>query len=146
MFGDRLEPLAAELKWLAAALGPVRDLDVLIEHLTGEVSRLGIDGEQAEPLLAELGRERDAQRQALAAVLDSERYLQLPALFAEALEALRRHRAKGRLDKLAADEFDKLDRAAKRHTIRRVRRAASCASHPGEARSLRSRARGWAAD
>ena len=112
LFGDQLEPLAAELKWLAGALGPVRDLDVLIEHLTEEVARLG-DREEAQPLLDALGQERDAQRQTLAAALDTERYLQLPTLFAEALEALGGHQAKGRLEKLAAAEFRKLEKAAK---------------------------------
>jgi len=112
LFGDQLEPLAAELKWLAGALGPVRDLDVLIEHLTEEVARLG-DREEAQPLLDALGQERDAQRQTLAAALDTERYLQLPTLFAEALEPLRGHKAKGRLEKLAATEFRKLEKAAR---------------------------------
>lgn len=113
LFGDQLEPLAVELKWLAGALGPVRDLDVLIEHLTGELALLGADREEAEPLLDALGQERDAQRQTLAAALDSERYLQLPTLFAEALEPLRGHKARGRLEKLAAAEFRKLEKAAR---------------------------------
>ena len=34
------EPLRAELRWLGSALGPVRDLDVLIEHLAAEVRSL----------------------------------------------------------------------------------------------------------
>ena len=91
----------------------MRDLDVLIEHLTREVARLGADRDEAQPLLDALGQERDTQRQTLAAALDSERYLQLPTLFAEALESLRGHQAKGRLEKLAAAEFRKLEKAAK---------------------------------
>ena len=37
------EPVREELAWLGGALGPVRDLDVLVEHLTAEVESLGDD-------------------------------------------------------------------------------------------------------
>ena len=40
---EPLTPLAAELKWLARLLGPVRDLDVLIERLRGDVLELDDD-------------------------------------------------------------------------------------------------------
>ncbi len=41
------EPLRAELKWLGGLLGPVRDLDVLLEHLDSEAATLEQDDARA---------------------------------------------------------------------------------------------------
>jgi CHAD domain-containing protein len=112
LLGDRLEPLAAELKWLAALLGPVRDLDVLLAHLRREVATLGEDGAAAEPLLASLERERAAHRERLAAALDSERYVKLLDAFGAAIASLADIDVKGGLKPLAAAELRKLRKAA----------------------------------
>ena len=77
-FGNALDPLAGELKWLAGMLGPVRDLDVLTEHLSREIAGLDQDSTLGKPLLRGLARERRSQRKKLAAALDSERYLSFP--------------------------------------------------------------------
>jgi CHAD domain-containing protein len=114
LFGKRLEPLAVELKWLAGVLGPVRDLDVLIERLSREVALLDEDSRSAKPLLRGLARDRRARRKQLAAALDSERYLRLPDVFGEALETLGRDEKQGGLKKLAAAEYRKLRRAVER--------------------------------
>ncbi len=79
---DLLDPAWAErirdeLKWLGGALGPVRDLDVLIEHLEPEVDALGSDADEGRKLLRTLERERRKARGALLAALDSERYFVL---------------------------------------------------------------------
>ena len=66
-----------ELRWLGGALGPVRDLDVLIEHLTPEVESLGAGRCRGRKLLRTLERERRTARRKLVAVLDSERYFAL---------------------------------------------------------------------
>ena len=71
------EPLRDELKWLGGALGPVRDLDVLVEHLTAEVDSLGVERAPGRKLLASLERTRRAARRRLMAVLDSDRYFAL---------------------------------------------------------------------
>lgn len=71
------EPLRAELGWLGGALGPVRDLDVLIEHLSGEVESLGDDEPAGRKLLARLARERRTARRAMRVALDSPRYFAL---------------------------------------------------------------------
>ena len=71
------EPLREELRWLGSALGPVRDLDVLLEHLSGEVESLGEDAPEGRKLLARLGREHRTARRTLLAVLDSDRYFAL---------------------------------------------------------------------
>lgn len=71
------EPLREELRWLGGALGPVRDLDVLLEHLGDEVESLGKDAPEGRKLLRRLERERRSARGVLVAALDSERYFAL---------------------------------------------------------------------
>jgi CHAD domain-containing protein len=70
------EPLRAELRWLGSGLGPVRDLDVLLEHLRPEIEALGAD-EAAAPILAALEEEHEQARATLLAELRSRRYLDL---------------------------------------------------------------------
>ena len=71
------EPVREELRWLGGALGPVRDLDVLIEHLTPEVESLGVDATAGRRVLRALERERRTARGKLLKVLDSKRYFAL---------------------------------------------------------------------
>src|SRR5262245_64665125 len=52
------ELLRDELAWLGRALGPARDLDVLIERVAGDAAALGTDAYGVEGLLADLGAER----------------------------------------------------------------------------------------
>ena len=66
-----------ELKWLGGALGTVRDLDVLVEHLTAEVESLGGDQVPRRKLLRTLERSRRTARRKLVALLDSDRYFAL---------------------------------------------------------------------
>ena len=66
-----------ELKWLGGVLGPVRDLDVLIEHLTPGVESLGADRVAGRKLLRTLERNRRTARQRLMTALGSERYFTL---------------------------------------------------------------------
>ena len=71
------EPVRAELAWLGGALGPVRDLDVLIEHLEHEVETLGPDADEGRKLLRSLERDRRAARRDLLAALETEQYFAL---------------------------------------------------------------------
>ncbi|MBA3347581.1 MAG: CYTH and CHAD domain-containing protein, partial [Actinobacteria bacterium] len=71
------EPLRDELRWLGGALGPARDLDVLIEHLTPQVAELGLDARGGNALLRALERERTAARRSVRRALDGNRYLAL---------------------------------------------------------------------
>ena len=66
-----------ELAWLGGALGPVRDLDVLVEHLTAEVESLGDDRQSGRKLVRTLERSRRTARRQLIAALDSDRYFAL---------------------------------------------------------------------
>ncbi|GJF03462.1 CHAD domain-containing protein [Pseudonocardia sp. D17] len=80
------DSLRAELGWLGRALGPVRDLDVMLLRLRGEIATLP-DGERAagEVLVAELERERAAARADMLVALDAPRYTALLERIADAV-------------------------------------------------------------
>ncbi len=109
LLGDELVPLAEELSWLAGRLGPVRDRDVLIEHLEDEVRRLDVDEAAGRALVEAVAAERDARRAELLAAMDSPRYLDLLAMFASTIDLIA---------PLDADATDIAKRA-----IRKVRKA-----------------------
>jgi CHAD domain-containing protein len=70
--------LRAELGWLGGALGPVRDLDVLVDHLRADAHLLGRDDEGAFlVLLRALEAEHNADRAALLAALGEPRFVAL---------------------------------------------------------------------
>jgi len=72
------EELRSELGWLGGALGPVRDLDVMLGHLQKEAGALDPRERDAfAPLLARLEAERESARETMLEALDSERYLDL---------------------------------------------------------------------
>jgi CHAD domain-containing protein len=73
---EHSEPLRAELGWLGRALGPVRDLDVLLEHLREEAADLP-EQDAAARLLSGLDAEYAHARGDLLAALDSARYREL---------------------------------------------------------------------
>ncbi len=110
---DELAPLADELKWLAGLLGEVRDLDVLLEHLTALAADLGTDREAAESLVATLAGERTVKRAALIEALDSERYFALLDALAVAFAGLLDDADAGN-PTAAADEFRRLRKSARR--------------------------------
>jgi CHAD domain-containing protein len=65
----------AELRTIARALGEVRDLDVLIEHLDAHATRLPGPGRDAlDPLRQSWRRQREAARGRLVGRLDSRQY------------------------------------------------------------------------
>jgi CHAD domain-containing protein len=81
------DSLRAELGWLGQALGPVRDLDVLLAHLRDEIETLDADEAfAAERLVHTLESEREVARAALLEVLDSNRYLALLDALGEAAD------------------------------------------------------------
>lgn len=62
-----------DFKWLAAATGEVRDLDVLSAHAQRSTTTLGVTAAQATPVLEELRIERVAAQKKLSATLRSSR-------------------------------------------------------------------------
>lgn len=106
--------LRAELGWLGGALGPVRDLDVLLGHLRGEVAALGgADAEAAQRLLAALEDERIAVRAVMLDALDSPRYAALLGRLAAAAAQPVPAAAQDDLTPLVAREFRRLRRAVR---------------------------------
>jgi CHAD domain-containing protein len=107
------EPLGEELKWLGRAVGPARDLDVLIEHLTAELARLGGDDAAAGALvLDELNRRRSEAMDVVLDTLASDRYL----LLLDRLEeppVLRGKASRSALAAVAARESRKLAKAGR---------------------------------
>ena len=72
---DQLANLDRELRWLGGVSGPVRDLDVLIDHLGGMLDELerGPGGRRGDHRGARAGA-RSAQRAILVEALDTDRY------------------------------------------------------------------------
>lgn len=78
------EPLRAELGWLGRALGPVRDLDVLLERLHQETADLDGDARAASArLISGLETEHARVRKDLLAALETDRYTELIASLVE---------------------------------------------------------------
>ena len=134
--------LLGPLSELGGATGPVRDLDVLLEHVRGELRVLDEPDRSAGDLvLAALEREHEAARRTLLAVLDGIGYrllharLRLPPRLASGVESIP-------LEKIARKEFRRLlaivDRLGKhpgegeihalRIMLKRVRYAAELAA------------------
>ena len=82
-FRDLVQPewgtfVREELRWLAGRLGAVRDTDVLLERLSGQVAKLSEqDRRAATGLLRRLTADREAARAELHTALQSERYVDL---------------------------------------------------------------------
>ena len=75
---DGVRSLRAELGWLGGALGPVRDLDVLVDHLRADAHLLGAADERAFlGLLRAIEAEHAADRAALLEALGEPRFVTL---------------------------------------------------------------------
>lgn len=131
---DRARRLAGELKWLATALGPARDLEVLRERFDQAVAELPVE-EVAGPVRQRLtryfaGREAAAAGDVRAA-LDAPRYFALLDDF-DALRTEAPLTRRGR--RPARRELPRLISRAEKKLIRRMRRADR--EPPGPARDV----------
>lgn len=102
---DWAEPLRAELGWLGAALGPARDLDVLLEHLRADPASAALPG-----LVESLADEREAAYADVLTALSDARYLALLDRL-ETAEPQLRSRADQTLASLWRDEWRRTRRA-----------------------------------
>ncbi|MEZ5101498.1 MAG: CYTH and CHAD domain-containing protein [Thermoleophilia bacterium] len=105
------ESLRAELGWLGGALGPVRDLDVLLEHLTGESDLL----EPAEQraflrLLTRLEGEREEARALMLDALRAPRYVALLDRLDRAADEMPIVESEETLETIARAEYRRLRR------------------------------------
>ncbi len=114
LLGDALEPLAEELRFIAGVLGPVRDLDVLLEHLAVEVEELGADEPAGQELLHSLELERETARALLLDALASERYGRLLDDFGVAVATPPTLDRDAATDDVAGVAFRRLRQAAER--------------------------------
>lgn len=105
---DQLANLDRELRWLGSVSGPVRDLDVMIDHLRSLVDQLDPDQAGVEAIIAGLERDRLKQREALLEAIGTQRFRDLIARFSEALAALRVRDAGVSLVGLARRELERL--------------------------------------
>jgi CHAD domain-containing protein len=109
------EPIRDELKWLGSVLGPVRDLDVLLERLRAQVDALPAEDRfAAKRLLQLLSGDRELARAELLQAFESERYLALlDRLAGLAAEPAASGREKS-LRSIASRQFARLQEAAAR--------------------------------
>jgi CHAD domain-containing protein len=109
------EELRAEVAWLGAALGPVRDLDVLIEHLREDARSLGRGEQRAlRRLFDHLAQEREEARALLLETLDSDRYIDVLDRLEVAVAEPRIVAEDVSLREIAETEFKRLRRAVRR--------------------------------
>jgi CHAD domain-containing protein len=107
--------LRTDIAWLGAALGPVRDLDVLIEHLREDATTLGHREQRAlRRLFDRLEQERREAREVLLQALESSAYLDLLDRLETAVAEPRILVEDVSLEAIAGAEFRKLRRAVKR--------------------------------
>lgn len=82
------EHVSEELRWVASALGEVRDLDVQLGEIGGWIDQVDeLDGRALGALLDVLRQRRASSRERMLAVLDSERYEHLITEFTELLDS-----------------------------------------------------------
>jgi CHAD domain-containing protein len=73
-----VDEVRGELAWAGRALGTVRDLDVLLEHLRADADALGAAERAAfETLTGDIGQRRDRARRSMLSDLRSTRYVRL---------------------------------------------------------------------
>jgi CHAD domain-containing protein len=149
-----LRHIRTELGWLGDTLGAVRDLDVMSDRFRTPLSDLAIEVEGSQELLAVLADQRRAAAAALAAAVESDRYLDLldrlhaarhaPPLLGRpghrmATGGARRRAAKG-LPPLVRRQWRTLDKLVDRsgaepsdHDLHRIRIAAKQLRYASEA-------------
>jgi CHAD domain-containing protein len=106
------DSLRGELAWLGGALGPVRDLDVLLERLSEEIRALEPDERRAAGrFLRLLEQERAETRAAMLEAMSSARYAELLTRLEAAAVTPRARAADASLSEIAGVEFKKLRKA-----------------------------------
>jgi CHAD domain-containing protein len=114
LVADDTVAFCEELKWLGQVLGDVRDLDVLLGHLTEQAEQLEPDDRvAARKLLRTLEQRRTAARKALLKALDCDRYLSLLDRFEELLAELEPSHSELTLASIERKQLKKLKSVAR---------------------------------
>jgi CHAD domain-containing protein len=109
IFDERwLAVLRGELSWLAGELSALRDSDVLLARLAKEA------GPEGAPVVKLLQADRRRARKKALVALSSARYLELLDRLADAVESPPVRRSELSLERVAAAEFARLRRIARR--------------------------------
>jgi CHAD domain-containing protein len=132
-------PLAAALRGLGEATGPVRDLDVVLEHLRDELERLDETEEAAKTAILErLEDERQRARRGLLETLEGRDYrfllarLRVPPRLAEGVESVPLERLAQREFRRLAKLVDRLGKRPDERSIHRLRIALKRARYAAE--------------
>lgn len=108
------ESLRAELGWVGGVLGPVRDLDVLLERLHDDARTLDpADQRPLQRLYGLLEAEREVDRDLMLEAMRSDRYLTLLDRLEAAVAKPRLTTEVGSVAEIAAAEFRRFRKAAK---------------------------------
>lgn len=112
---EQVDALRGELKWLGRSLGPVRDLDVLLDRVREQVAQLdNPDAVSADKIVKQLEADREQARKDLLAALDDARYAALLDALDQFVAAPAVTEVDTSLDRIAGREFRKLQRLVKR--------------------------------
>ncbi len=142
------EPLRDELKWLGGVLGPVRDAEVIRDHLRTELDEQPdelVVGPVRQRLDGTLGGEHGAAHERALEELSSPRYLALLDALERITDAIGGERAGKKAPKVLAKEVGRAHRRMTRmldqalasrgqddHLLHEVRKAAKRARYAGE--------------
>jgi CHAD domain-containing protein len=111
---DWAEALRLELGWLGGALGPVRDLDVMIDHLRADAQALEPGERRAlRRVFRHLEGQRADDRAVMLEALASDRYLALLDRLEQAVARPAFGQDERPLRELAASEFKRLRKAVR---------------------------------
>jgi CHAD domain-containing protein len=145
---DVTEPLREELKWLGGVLGPVRDAEVIRDHLRAEVDEQPDDlvvGPVRQRLDGTLGGEHGVAHERALEELSSPRYLALLDALERVTDAVGGKRAGKKARKVLAKEVGRAHRRMTKildealaspgpedHLLHEVRKAAKRVRYAGE--------------
>ncbi|HEU4841148.1 MAG TPA: CYTH and CHAD domain-containing protein, partial [Ilumatobacteraceae bacterium] len=145
---DVTEPLRGELKWLGGVLGPVRDAEVIRDHLRTELDEQAdelVVGPVRQRLDGTLGGEHGTAHEQALVELSSPRYLALLDSLERVTDAIGGGRAGKKAPKVLAKEVGRAHRRMNRildqalaspgpedHLLHEVRKAAKRARYAGE--------------
>lgn len=112
---DWADGLRRELDWLGSALGPVRDMDVMLEYVRRQEESLGESEEASIRSLAKrLERRRAGAQRSLLSALCSPRYTALLDRLEEAARRPATRAGRPRLERIATGELEKLRKAVRK--------------------------------
>lgn len=148
LYANDAAQLSVELKWLGEVLGAVRDSDVLLERLRGQIETLGEELRVTRPVLRAIERDRARARTSMVKALSSPRYFAVLDALAATIDSLVPTDSEATLADLARAQLKKLRKRVRTaadepsdeelHTIRKqAKRTRYAFELAGDARSAK---------